>query len=300
VVGFLHSATPQGAGAKADVAAFRKGLAEAGYVEGRNLTIRFESAHNRYEALPALAAELVRSEVFVIFATGGAAAALAAKSQTSSIPIVFSNGSDPIEVGLVSNLSRPGENLTGVVFQTGVLPAKQLEMLHELLPRAATLGALMNAPGATADTRLIGLKDAAHRMGVAVRPIVVRHESEFEEAFATFARLEVGGVLVVPDPLLRNHIDRIVTLSRRYSLPIMATSRDSALAGLTASYGNNLDEVFRQAGIYTGKILSGTKPADLPVVRSDSLELVINTRVARELGVDIPVSLLARADEVIE
>jgi putative tryptophan/tyrosine transport system substrate-binding protein len=297
MIGFLCNASP--AQWASYVAAFRKGLNETGYVEGKNLAIEFRWAEGHYDRLPALAADLVRRQVAVLVATGGAGTAQAAKVATSTIPIVFTSGGDPVEFGLVASLSHPGGNATGVSIVTVDLVAKRLGLLHELVPKATTIAYIVNSNVHTAPEALKA-QEAAHSLGLQLHILRAGSEQEIDAAFASLGQLRAGALLVGTDAFFNARRDQFVALAVRYAVPAMLEGRESVAAGGLMSYGASFPEVYRQAGVYTGKILNGAKPADLPVLQPTKFELVINLKTAKALGLTIPQSLLLRADEVIQ
>jgi putative tryptophan/tyrosine transport system substrate-binding protein len=299
VVGFLESRSP---GTVEDqLRAFRQGLKDTGYVEGENLTIEYRWAENQLDRLPALAAELARRGVAVIATSGGPAAAFAAKTATATIPIVFSTGEDPVKLGLVASLARPGGNLTGVNLVIGELTAKRLGFLRELVPGAARVGVLVNpANTANAETTLRDVEPAARALGLQIQILKASTSPEIEAAFATFMREQPDALFVGNDPFLTSRRVQLVHLATRHAIPATYAVRDFAEVGGLMSYGVNLPDAVRQVGVYAGRILKGAKPADLPVVQSSKFELIINTVTARMLGLTVPPSLLALADEVIE
>jgi putative ABC transport system substrate-binding protein len=278
---------------------FVKGLAEAGYVEGRNVVIEQRSADGQYARLPALAAELVQRRVTVIYAVANVAAH-AAKAATSTIPIVFSTGDDPVAIGLVSSLARPGGNLTGVSFIAGALPIKRLELLHEMVPAVEGITMLVNPNNANAGSDPPQVQVAASALKVHLSIALAASDTEIETAFVKLDEQGAKGLLVNPDAFLTGRHGRIVALAARYKIPTIYAFRSAVEAGGLMSYGGSSPEVGRQAGLYVGRILAGAKPADLPVVQSTKTELVINLKTAKALGLTVPKSLLARADEVIE
>jgi putative ABC transport system substrate-binding protein len=297
VVGFLRSSSIERS--MHLVSAFRQGLKEAGYSEGENVTIEYRSAEGRYDRLPELAADLIQRQVKVIVATGGNGPALAAKALTSTIPIVFT-GSDPVEAGLVVSLNQPGGNVTGVNTLSYDIGSKNLGLLHELAPNAATIALLHNPKGPEAEHHLRDVQLAARSLGKQIRLLNAASESEIDAAFVTIARERGGALLTSPDPFLNSRRDQIVTLANHYKLLALYGWREFAMAGGLASYGPNHTEAYRLVGIYTGRILKGANPADLPVIQSTKFELVINIGTAKALGLTFPPGLLAIADEVIE
>jgi putative ABC transport system substrate-binding protein len=298
VIGFLGGTSP---GAFAPLAAaFRQGLGETGYVEGQNLTIEYRWAEGSYDRLPALAADLVARKVDVIVASGGLPPALAAKSATSTIPIVFSVGIDPVAGGLVASLARPGGNLTGFsVFVTELMP-KRLELLSELVPQAKVIAFLVNPNNAGTEGDVRVLQEAARAKGVQLAIVKAGSESEIDTAFATLVQLQAGALVVEADPFLFSRREQLVALASRHIVPAIYAWREYPWAGGLISYGVNLTAGYRQVGIYAGKILKGAKPADLPVQQPTTFELVINLKTAKALGLTIPHSMLMLADEVIE
>ena len=297
VVGFLNSVSP---GPWTDlVAAFRKGLSETGFVEGQNVAIEYRWAEGRYDSLPALADDLVRRRVGVIVATGGSPAALAAKAATATIPVVFSGASDPVRLGLVGSMNRPGGNATGIHFVIDLEP-KRLEMLRELVPSAGLIAVLLNprSPGAT--TQLRAIEDAARAVSQPIQVLNASTDAEIDTAFADLVRERVGAVLVGADPFFNSRRRQLVELAAHHRVPAIYELREFVAAGGLMSYGNDLREAYRQVGLYTGRILKGERPAELPVVQPTKIELIINLKTARALGLTFPLSLLGRADEVIE
>ena len=295
VIGFLHSATPE---AFADrLRAFHRGLKDTGFVEGENVSIVYRWADNQLDRLAALAADLVRRQVAVIVANGPAAAI--AKAATTTIPIVFLVNQDPVGLGLVASLARPAGNATGINFFVGELVAKQLGLLRELVPRAIRIAVLINPRSASASVT-IAAESAAHAMGLQARIFNASHSREINDAFTTIARDGHEALLVGPDPYFVVRRAQLVTLAARHAIPTSYNIRDFVEAGGLMSYGTNAVDAYRQVGVYAGRILKGTKPADLPVVQSSKFELVFNLATALMLGLEVPPSLLARADEVIE
>jgi putative ABC transport system substrate-binding protein len=297
VIGYLYGGV---AGySSPDVAAFRRGLDETGYVEGQNVAIEYLWAEGRYDRLPGLAADLVGRKVDVIAAMGATAVVLAAKDATSTIPIIFVTGADPVGRGLVASLARPGGNVTGVSILISQLDPKRLELLSELAPQAKTIALLVN-PTPTAEPLIRALQEAARPKGVQFHILKASSESEIDAAFATLAQRPVGALLVFSDPFFFNRREQIVALAARHAVPAIYEFGEYARAGGLISYGASLTAAARQAGTYAGKILKGAKPADLPVLQPTTFELVINLKTAKALGIDIPPTLRERADEVIE
>jgi putative tryptophan/tyrosine transport system substrate-binding protein len=296
VIGFLRS-TPLAVAAHL-VTAFRQGLKEAGFVEGQNVAIEFRSAENQPDRLPALAAELIRRPVAVI--VGNAAAVHAAKAATTTVPIIFAVGGDPVSEGLVASLNRPGGNVTGVVFFSAVLGAKRLELLRQLVPKATTIATLVNPNNPNTEAERRDVQAAAEVIGQQLTILDVVSEHDIEPAFATFVQRGAGALLVGGGPFLNFHRDLVVALAARHKLPAMYAQREAALAGGLMSYGTSQTDAYRQVGIHAGRILKGEKPGDLPVVQATKFELVINLKTAKTLGLEIPLTLQATADEVIE
>ena len=298
VIGFLNTRSVD------DVpeltAAFRKGLNEIGYMEGRNTAIEYRWANNDPQRLPELASDLVRRQVTVIVATGGNVSALAAKAATATIPIVFSVGGDPIKLGLVAQLNRPDSNATGVTVLTGLLGAKRLELLRELIPKATVIAVLINSTNPSAETYVRETQEAARTVGQQIHTLSASTEVEIEAAFATLAQVRAEALLVVTDAIFIGRRAQITALAVRYAVPAIYEASVFARVGGLMSYGPNFVEEMRQVGIYTGRILKGEKPADLPVLQPTKFELVINLKTAKALGLTVPPSLLARSDEVIE
>jgi putative ABC transport system substrate-binding protein len=298
VVGFLNSASP--AAWTNLVAAFHQGLSEEGYVEHRNVGIEWRWAEGRYEQLPALAAELARRHVTVIVATGGVTSALAAKAATTVIPIVFTTGSDPVQQGLVASLNRPGGNVTGVSLFVSQMEGKRLGLLRELVPRAALIGMLLNPTNPNAERQLKDIQEAARAIGQQFHIVHASRERDFATAFATLSQMRAGALLVGADPFFNSRRDEIVGLAARHAIPAIYEQREHVVAGGLMSYGTSLSDGYRQAGVYTGRILKGEKPANLPVLQSSRFELIINLRTAKVLGIEVPPTLSAQANEVIE
>ena len=298
VVGFLNT---QGATTRTHlVDAFRQGLAEAGYVEGRNVIFEYRWAENHLDQLPALAADLVQRQVSVIVATGGARAILAAKEATSTIPIVFTSGSDPVRNGLVPSLNRPGGNVTGVSFLTDALGAKRLGLLREVMLKAATVAVLMNPKGPDAAAQMKDVPQAAQSIGQPIKIVNATSQEEIASVFANFSQLNAGALLVGADPFFNDRRDQIVAHVARLSIPAIYELREFVAAGGLMSYGASLADAYWRSGVYAGRVLKGAKPADLPVEQSVKFELVVNLKTAKALGIDLPPTLLTSADEVIE
>ena len=282
------------------VAAFRRGLNETSYVEGQNVTVEYHWLESQYDRLPALIADLVRRQVAVI-ATPGALPALAAKAATATIPIIFSVGEDPVKLGLVASLARPGGNATGINFFNTEVMAKRLRLLHDLVPKAVRVAVLVNpANAAVAETTLRGVKEAAPTIGLQFQVLNATTISEIDAAFATFARERPDVLVVAGDAFFISRRAQFVTLTARDRIPAAYTVRELVEAGGLMSYGTDFGDAFRQVGVYTGTILRGAKPADLPVLQSTKFEFVINLQTARALGIEVPPAVLSVADEVIE
>ena len=280
--------------------AFRQGLSESGYTEGQNVAVSYLRAEGQYDRLPALAAEFVRRQVSVIVAANSNAAVLAAKAATKTIPVVFSVSADPVGLGLVSSLARPGGNVTGMSYFLTDLGGKRLGVLHEIVPGAATVAVLSNPANPTTELGLQEVQAAAQPLGLKVRVLSASNVGGLDNALATFARERPDAFMVINDPFLSSRRTQIVLLAARHALPAIYTNREYVEAGGLMSYGTSFSEIYHQLGAYTGRILKGANPADLPVVQSTKFELVINLQAAKALGLDIPATLLARADEVIE
>jgi ABC-type uncharacterized transport system substrate-binding protein len=275
-------------------------VAQAGYVEHQNVAVEYRWAENHYERLPALAADLVARQVAVIAATGGPVTALAVKAATKTIPFVFITGADPVKLGLVANFARPGGNATGVNIWITGLEAKRLGLLHELAPAASQIAVIVNPNSPEVDSQLSDVQTASRVIGREPQILRAGTEGELDPAFATLARGAVQALLVTADPFLYSQRERIVALAARYTIPAIYEARGYAVAGGLMSYGPNLPDMYRQVGVYTGQILKGAKPADLPVIQPTRLELVINLKTAKAFRLEIPPTLLSRADELIE
>ena len=298
VIGWLSSRSP--GESKHLVDAFRSGLQTLGYVEGKNVAIHFRWAEGQYDRLPAMAAELVREKVAVLATLGGEPSALAAKAATSTIPIVFNVGGDPVKAGLVASLNRPGGNATGVSLLTFAPEAKRLGLLHEVVPNTEVIGALINPNYQGAEDQWREVQDAARAIDRRVERALAASEQELEPAFEALVQKQVAALLVTADPFFNTRRDRIVALAARFKLPTMYQFRDYAVAGGLMSYGISISDGYHQVGVYTGQVLKGAKPADLPIQQSIRFEFVINTKTAKALGLSIPDKLLALADEVVE
>jgi putative ABC transport system substrate-binding protein len=298
MIGFLSSRSPGESAAL--VTAFGKGLRESGYVEGQNLHIAFRWAEGNYARLPALAVELVERRVAVIVSVGGEVTTDAVRVATSTIPIVFVIGSDAVEMGIVASLNRPGGNITGATLMAGAVGAKRLELLRELVPDAAVIGLLINPDHPRAASDAAEVEDAGRALAQKVRLATARSDAELEPAFAGLREAQAGALIVNRDGFFNSRREQITALAARHAMPAIYESREHVAAGGLMSYGTSYAETYRQAGIYTGRILKGAKPAELPVLQPTKFELVINLTTARVLGLTIPTSLLARADEVIE
>jgi putative ABC transport system substrate-binding protein len=296
VIGYLGSESPGQWVPR--LRAFRQGLGEAGYVEGRNVVIDFRWAESQLDRLPALATDLVRSRPAVIFASPGLSA-LAAKAAATTIPIVFTSGIDPVESGLVASLSRPGGNLTGAYNLVRELEAKQLEVLHELVPTATTIACLLNPTNPVENRSTETLQAAARVLGLRLLLLQARSERDFDAVFASLLQ-QRAGALLMSGPLFNGRVEQLAALTMRHAVPAIIANRQFAVAGGLASYAGSIEDNHRLAGTYIGRILKGEKPADLPVQESTKVELAINLKTAKLLGVTVPPSLLARADEIIE
>jgi putative tryptophan/tyrosine transport system substrate-binding protein len=297
-IGYLSNGTSVGFAPM--VAAFRRGLNETGYIEGRNYTIEFRWAEGHEERLPELAADLIRHPASLIAATGGSAPALAAKAATMTIPIVFTGGQDPVQLGLVESLGRPGGNATGVINIAPALAAKRLELLHELVPTVSVIAVLLNAGAMGSDEQAAELETAASRLGKSIRVFKASSEDDFAPAFDAMARQGIGALYVIADPFFTSRAARLVALAAQYAIPASYSFPTFAEAGGLMTYGANLADQHRQAGVYAGRILKGAKPADLPVLQPTKFDLAINLKTAKALGLTVPQGLLVAADQVIE
>jgi putative ABC transport system substrate-binding protein len=299
VIGFLHTTSPDTNAER--LRAFRRGLKDAGFVEGENATVEYRWAEGQFDRLPVLAADLVRRNVAVIAATGGSPAALAAKAATATIPIVFGIFDDPVRLGIVASLARPGGNVTGVNFFNVELAAKRLELLHELVPSAKRVAVLINPADATnAESQLSALNSAAATLALRLQVLKASSSGEIDAAFAQLARERPDALFVGSGAFFLSRRIQLVHLVTRHALVATYSSRDYAVAGGLLTYGTAVTDAYHQVGVYAGRILKGVKPAELPVMQSTKFELVINRQTAKTLGIDVPPTLLARADEVIE
>jgi putative ABC transport system substrate-binding protein len=298
VIGFLDSGSPSGM--TDNLAAFHRGLGAAGYAEGRNLAIDYRWAEGRYDRLPALAAELVRRPVAVIAATRSPAPGLAAKAATSTIPVVFQSGSDPVNDGLVPSLNRPGGNVTGVTRLSTALIPKRLGLMTELVPKATAIALLIDPTSVQAEAQVQEMQEPMRRLGLQLRVVKAATESELGSAFAAIAQSGAGALIAATSPQFIGWRDQIVALALRHGIPAIFAEREPVVAGGLMSYAASLSDSFRQVGAYVGRILKGEKPADLPVLQPVKFELVINLKTAKALGISVPMTLQASADEVIE
>jgi putative tryptophan/tyrosine transport system substrate-binding protein len=298
VIGFLSSASPQPF--ENYVAGFRAGLKETGYVDGQNVTIEFRWAEGHYDRLPVLAAELVQRNVAVIFASGGPPSALAAKAASVTTPIVFILASDPIKLGFVASLSHPGGTATGVGLFNVTVEPKKLEILHQLVPKAMKIGVLVNPRNPNAQTIATELQTAAGALGLQIHIVNAATDGEFGTAFTTLVQQQAGALVVAADPFFTDRREALVALAAQHALPAIYEWREFAAAGGLVSYGTIISDAYRQAGVYTGRILKGEKAADLPVQQPTKFELVINIKTAKTLGITVPQTLAVAADEVIE
>jgi putative tryptophan/tyrosine transport system substrate-binding protein len=297
VIGFLSSGWQRFDAVR--LTGLRRGLNETGYVEGRNLTVEYRWAEDHYDRLPALAAELVRRQVAAIVAVGPPSA-LAAKAASATVPIVFSIASDPVTLGLVASLNRPGGNVTGVTSLASVVVGKQFEALHETVPNATVIGCLVNPNNPNTETDTIHAQEATRTLGLQLLILNATTEGEIDTAFTTLAQKGVGALVVVSDALFNSRPDQLAALAARHALPAVYAFREFAWAGGLMSYGPSVADSYHQAGVYTGRTLKGEQPAALPVVQATRVELVINLKTAKTLGLTFPITLLGRADEVID
>jgi putative ABC transport system substrate-binding protein len=298
VIGYLSARSPEDTAHLVD--AFRRGLREAGFVEGQNVTVEYRWAFGQHDRLPGLAADLVHKPVAVLVSTGGESAALAAKAATSTIPIAFIIGGDPVKLGLAATYSQPGGNATGVSIMTSTLEPKRLELLRELVPQASTIGVFLDPNFPPYEEQLGDLREAARALDLQVQELRVGTDAEIEQAFETVARQHIAAVMVVAGPFFDTRRDKLVTLATRYAVPAMYHFREFTAAGGLVSYGIDSRVSYRQIGVYAGGILNGEKVANLPVIQPTKFELVINLKTAKTLGLKVPLTLQVAADEVIE
>jgi putative tryptophan/tyrosine transport system substrate-binding protein len=299
VIGFINAGSWDTSAPFA--AAFRKGLNESGYIEGQNVTVEYHWLEGRYDLLPALMADLVRRQVAVIATPGSAPASVAAKAATTTIPIVFSVGEDPVQLGLVASIARPGGNATGINFFTAEVVAKRLRLLHDMVPNAARIAVLINpANTSTAESTLRDAKEAAPTIGLQIQVLNASTIGDIDAAFAALARQRLDAIFVAPDAFFTSRAVQFATLTAIDRIPAAFANRDIVTAGGLMSYGTDIADTFRQVGVYAGSILKGEKPADLPVLQSTKFEFVINLKTAKALGLTVPVDVLSIADEVIE
>ena len=298
VIGFLNGASPAELGPRVD--AFRDGLAEMGYAEGRSVAIEYRWGLGQYERLPEMAIDLVRHRVAAIAATGGVPSVRAAKAATFEIPIVFTMGADPVAFGLVASLNRPGGNVTGITLISGEIVSKRIAVLRDLLPGAKVLGVLMNSTTPSSEAESVAAERTAHTLGWQVKVLRVGKELDFDTAFQPLVRERVDALLVTTDPIFESQRHRIVALAAQHAVPTIYALREYAVAGGLMSYGASINDVYRQAGSYVGRVLKGEKPSDLPVIQTSKFELIINLKTAKTLGIAVPAAVLALADEVIE
>ena len=298
VIGFLESKSARDS--RQTVAAFHRGLNETAFIEGQNVAIQYRWADNQHDRLPTLAADLVRRKVTVI-AAPDTASALAAKAATTTIPIVFDTSLDPVAVGLVASLNRPGANVTGITSLNTEVASKRLELLHEVVPKATTIGLLVNqANPRLADVNIAEMQAASRTLGVQILVLTASNNDAIDEAFAALAKRGIGALVVTPDAFFNSRSEQLAALVLRYALPAISAHREFTIAGGLFSYGTSLTDIYRQLGVYAAKILKGENPAELPVSQSTKIELIINVRTARLLGLSFPIAVLGRADEAIE
>jgi putative ABC transport system substrate-binding protein len=298
VIGYLNLASPEANAS--DTAAFFQGLKEAGYVEGQNIAIDYRSSEFQIDRLPALAADLVQHRVSMIAAIGGPASAFAAKAATAVIPIVFATGGDPVKLGLVGSLNRPGGNITGVSFLTNTLGSKRLELLHELVPAATTIGLLVDPTNPNTESETADMLAAGSALGRKIQIVRASTESEVDAAFASLVQQRADALIVAAQAFFTGRRQQVLALAQRHSLPAIYQRRDFVAAGGLMSYGTSVLDAHRQAGVYAGRILKGEKPADLPVMQSTRFELIINLKTVKALGLTVPLTLQIAADEIIE
>jgi putative ABC transport system substrate-binding protein len=298
VIGFLNIALPNQMAYR--MAAFTEGLKELGYVEGQNVAVEYRWAKGHLDRLPALAADLVQRRVAVIAATGGLGSAQAAQAATKSIPIVFTSGSDPVQFGLVPSLSRPGGNVTGATLISGELPGKRMELLHELLPKTKLIAVIINSNNLDSRAEIAHIQEAARKFDYQLQIVKADSERDFEPAFATLVEQKVDALILTTDPFFESYRDRLITLSATNRIPTIYSVREYPVSGGLISYGASIPGLYRQAGVYVGRILRGGRPADLPVMQPTKFDLVINLKTANAFGLTVPDKLLALADEVIE
>jgi len=299
VIGFLHSGSA-GVVYEGQLLAFREGLKEGGYIVGQNIAIEYRWADGNIDRVPELAADLVRRNVRVIAAAGGSPSNLAAKNATTTIPVVFVTGADPVKVGLVSNVRQPGGNVTGITFFAEELGAKSLSLLGQLVPYAKTVGLMVNPLNPETPRRTADTVAAARALGLEMELLYAATPSDIDKVFDTLAERRVGALLIGAEATYGSHIQQLISLSARHKMPTMYWRREFAEAGGLASYGTSVTEAYRQAGVYVGRILRGDKPGELPVIQTVKFEFVLNLKTARALGIDVPMGLSAGADEVIE
>ena len=296
VVAFLNGGSPDGYAPM--VAAFHQGLKDTGYVEAQSVRMEYRWADGQYDRLPAMAADLVHRQVAVIVTNSPGM--LAAKAATTTIPIVFTTSGDPVELGFVASLARPGRNITGVTQLNVEVAPKRLELMHELVPTATIMAVLVNPAYPSAEIQSRGMQAAAHTLGVQLHILRASNERAIDDAFATLAQLRAGAFVISSDPFFNSRAEQFAALALRHAVPTIFQYREFAAAGGLMSYGGSIIDSYRQAGVYTGRILKGEKPADLPVQQSTKVELIINLKTANALGLTVPITLLGRADEVIE